>query len=151
MDMQQVASPSAPPRRRIFKLSGHTRDKRGCLTCRQRKKKCDSAQGPCTACQRLNLQCMWEQERIVLPSESVDVIPYRSTPTSNSTLVRAPHPLQFWLEVTDSGASSAVLDRRLALRYYVQTFAGILSTNAENNGFLSGRSIHMLPDTDWWY
>lgn len=117
------------------KLSGHTRDKRGCLTCRQRKKKCDVLPGTCGQCQRLNLTCVWEPERSLVPVSSSSTS-FAAPSTVNSSLIKAPHPLQFWLEATDNGLS-ATLDRRLSLRYYVQTFSGLISTNAENNGFLS--------------
>lgn len=137
--MQQESDPGQSRKRRIAKLSGHTRDKRGCLTCRQRKKKCDFLPGCCRQCQRLNLKCVWEAERSLVPhaASSARVQPALHAPsTPDSALFKAPHPLQFWMEATDNGSSS-VPNRRLALRYYVQTFAGIISTNAENNGFLS--------------
>ncbi|KAB5595444.1 Fungal Zn, 2-cys(6) binuclear cluster domain containing protein [Ceratobasidium theobromae] len=36
----------------------HARTRRGCLTCRIRKKKCDSTRPSCTKCERLHVQCL---------------------------------------------------------------------------------------------
>ncbi|KAF8608008.1 hypothetical protein BDV93DRAFT_552809 [Ceratobasidium sp. AG-I] len=36
----------------------HARTRRGCLTCRIRKKKCDSLRPSCTKCTRLHVQCL---------------------------------------------------------------------------------------------
>ena len=120
------------PRHSVARLSGHTRDRRGCLTCRRRKKKCDGEEGRCVGCQRLNLHCEWEPERHVVSA----VVP--KSPTPLGAIVKAPDPLEFWLQATDNDASSAIWNRRMSLRYYVQSFASILSCNIENNGFLSG-------------
>jgi transcriptional activator protein UGA3 len=48
----------------------------------------------------------------------------------------APAPLSF-LQSDREELSSRSLDRRLALRYYIQAFNAILTTNLENNGFLT--------------
>jgi hypothetical protein len=37
----------------------YPRTRTGCLTCRQRKKKCDEAKPQCKACQRNKLDCFW--------------------------------------------------------------------------------------------
>lgn len=145
--MQQDVDLHGTTKRRIHKLTGHTRDRTGCLTCRQRKKKCDRSLDSCGPCRRLNLRCVWEPEREIMPtltpatlsSTTAGHVEHRPTGV-NSALIKAPHPLQFWLEVTGN-IPSITFNRRSALRYYVQTFAVILSTNAENNGFLSGMPI----------
>ncbi|KAG8714515.1 hypothetical protein FRC11_008160 [Ceratobasidium sp. 423] len=36
----------------------HARTRRGCLTCRIRKKKCDCTRPSCTKCERLHVQCL---------------------------------------------------------------------------------------------
>jgi hypothetical protein len=49
----------------------------------------------------------------------------------------APTPISF-LQSDSKELSSRSLDRRLALRYYIQSFNAMLTTNLENNGFLTG-------------
>lgn len=53
------------------------------------------------------------------------------------TIPIAPAPIQF-LQSDAPELARRSLDRKLALRYYVQTFNTMLTTNLENNGFLSG-------------
>lgn len=48
------ASTSTRPWRRSF-----IRTKTGCLTCRQRRKKCDELKPSCSGCQRNRLECLW--------------------------------------------------------------------------------------------
>lgn len=36
-----------------------TRTRKGCLTCRNRRKRCDEGRPACTACVRLNLKCTY--------------------------------------------------------------------------------------------
>lgn len=38
------------------------RSKKGCLTCRRRRKKCDEQKPICVACQRNRLECSWPEE-----------------------------------------------------------------------------------------
>lgn len=132
------------PRRRICKIGGYTRDRRGCLTCRGRKKKCSGPLGThqCGQCNRLNLKCIWESERRVVPvtppvpDECIGLQAAYDGPSSGQrqALVSLP-PLQQGLNPWPGSSESA--HRREAMRYYVQDLAGILSTTAENNGFLS--------------
>lgn len=35
------------------------KSRRGCWTCKRRKKKCDEVQPTCSACERLDLKCEW--------------------------------------------------------------------------------------------
>lgn len=53
------------------------------------------------------------------------------------TIPIAPAPFQF-LQSDAPELARRSLDRKLALRYYVQIFNTMLTTNLENNGFLSG-------------
>ena len=152
LDMQEHAVIHRSQKRNVAKLSGHTRDRRGCLTCRRRKKKCqfDGPEGRCDGCRRLNLHCEWEPKRHVVAAAVLDAV--SNSPTRQvqhvghavagpvGALIRAPDPLEFWVQSTENDASSEVWNRRLSLRYYVQSFAAILSCNVENNGFLSGES-----------
>ncbi|PHH89832.1 hypothetical protein CDD83_5158 [Cordyceps sp. RAO-2017] len=39
----------------------HARSKTGCLTCRQRKKKCDETRPSCASCTRSALDCVWPE------------------------------------------------------------------------------------------
>ena len=57
---------SGKPRKKFKKRSGTTRERTGCLTCRQRRKKCDDNTYPiCGHCRRLNLECVREAPRAV--------------------------------------------------------------------------------------
>ncbi|KAF6836756.1 hypothetical protein CPLU01_03550 [Colletotrichum plurivorum] len=47
----------------IIKRGGYTRQRRGCLTCRQRKKRCDQGFPICGHCSRLNFVCKREEPR----------------------------------------------------------------------------------------
>jgi transcriptional activator protein UGA3 len=130
------------PSRRASKLQAYARDRRGCLTCRKRKKKCDNTEGRCQQCLRLNLHCEWEPERYVSaqtrhrsPTWPLDADGHAGA----ITIIKAPDPLQFWSQATEEKGSPEIWNRRLALRYYIQSFAAILSCNVENNGFLSGK------------
>lgn len=58
-------------------------------------------------------------------------------PSVPLTIPIAPAPIQF-LQSDAPELARRSLDRKLALRYYVQTFNTMLTTNLENNGFLSG-------------
>jgi hypothetical protein len=59
----------------------------------------------------------------------------------------APGPMQFLMSDT-ADPNTRSLDRKLALRYYIQTFTPILTTSFENNGFLSG--IYSCYPTRKW-
>jgi transcriptional activator protein UGA3 len=121
--------------RSVLKLAGYTRDKRGCLTCRKRKKKCDGSRNHCDQCRRLNLRCIWEAER-ELPQLSNEKHTSSLEPRVHP-IARAPNPLQLGTPIKGE-ESLSVWNRRESMRYYIQVFASLLSSNVENNGFLSG-------------
>ncbi|KAH7127373.1 pyridoxal phosphate-dependent transferase [Dactylonectria macrodidyma] len=125
---------------------GYTRQRRGCLTCRQRKKKCDQIYPVCSHCSRLNLVCKREAPRAVQSSLPAD--PSKSIAAKPKTaqsgewaqgvmmfLGRVPPPYSGPSEGTDSCQLAA--SRRAMLRYYTVTLAFLLTTNLENNCFLS--------------
>ncbi|EXL86527.1 hypothetical protein FOPG_02068 [Fusarium oxysporum f. sp. conglutinans race 2 54008] len=134
--------PSASTRR-----GGYTRQKRGCLTCRQRKKKCDQLYPICSHCLRLNLVCKREPPRSVLPSPGAAT---GGSEVTETRVVRTPsidqqikevtqlcQPLGLSLEPGDANSKNLVGSRRVMLRYYTVTLAFLLTTNLENNCFLS--------------
>ncbi|GAA5823960.1 hypothetical protein JCM11251_003359 [Rhodosporidiobolus azoricus] len=51
---------NASPASRTTTLKVHRRGRDGCLSCRQRKKKCGLERPCCKACVRLELECEWE-------------------------------------------------------------------------------------------
>ena len=142
--MQEHVVTHGARRRSVAKLSGHTRDRKGCVTCRRRKKKCDGIEGRCDGCRRLNLYCEWEPERhvvaVTVPTSSTRQTQHNDHAVAGQfgAMIKAPDPLEFWVQTTENDVSSAIWNRRMSLRYYVQSFAAILSCNVENNGFLSG-------------
>jgi hypothetical protein len=60
---------------------------------------------------------------------------FRQPPTP--VIQMAPAPASF-LQSDSEELACRSLDRRLALRYYIQAFNAMLTTNLENNGFLTG-------------
>ncbi|EMT70241.1 Transcriptional activator protein UGA3 [Fusarium odoratissimum] len=135
-------TPSASTRR-----VGYTRQKRGCLTCRQRKKKCDQLYPICSHCLRLNLVCKREPPRSVLPSPGAatggsEVTETRAVRTPSidqqiKEVTQLCQPLGLSLEPGDANSKNLVGSRRVMLRYYTVTLAFLLTTNLENNCFLS--------------
>ncbi|KAL6364412.1 hypothetical protein LRP88_01813 [Fusarium phalaenopsidis] len=127
--------------------AGYTRQRRGCLTCRQRKKKCDQIYPVCSHCSRLNLVCKREPPRPLKSSPS----PSDTAAIADSAITRTPRidlqlrgithlcqPLGLPLsESGDAEDEDLVGSRRAMLRYYTATFAFLLTTNLENNCFLS--------------
>ncbi|CAG7991928.1 unnamed protein product [Penicillium salamii] len=122
--------------RRITKRKGTTRERTGCLTCRQRKKRCDLGYPVCTQCVRLNYKCKWEEPR-PLVQESTHSTKEVSNQTVNIPfrLSQVPDPILFWVD--DHSDNTSRSSRRHFLRYYAQTFTHMLTTNIENNSFLS--------------
>lgn len=128
------------------------RNRIGCLTCRRRyvrrttpitdfdandwdrRKRCDGTREVCGHCSRLNLVCCWQQPRdLGMP---VSPRPMSGRTATSATQI-APTPTNF-LHSDSKELSSRSLDRRLAMRYYIQAFNAMLTTNLENNGFLTG-------------
>lgn len=138
--MQEHGVSLKSPDRSTVKVPSHTRGKTGCLTCRRRKKRCDGSDGRCEQCRRLNLRCVWEAERDIVAA-AARAAP-SNTPDAQVALFKAPIANRFGLKVSDETANG--WNRRLALRYYIQAFAAILSTNTENNGFLTGTFVQSL-------
>lgn len=147
----------------LARKRNYTRQRRGCKTCRQRKKKCNQSYPICGHCSRLNLECVWEDPRAVPSSNGIT----SSSATADTTTVaatdssrkRADISAGNGLQVLDlrtladpfdllpssslaPGAASStaelVSSRRAMMRYYTQSFALMLTTNVENNCFLSG-------------
>jgi hypothetical protein len=157
MSEQDVSSLRPPVPRRVIKKRGTTRERTGCLTCRQRylpqwnrvelakvtnlpfrKKRCDLGYPVCRECVRLNYKCKWEEPRSVAQDkQSVkSVVPAEDKSNSPFRLFNNPDPVLFWVdEHADCRSPSS---RRHFLRYYTQTFTHLLTTNIENNSFLSG-------------
>lgn len=153
---EPVAASSPAVSRKSTKKSGFTRQRRGCLTCRQRKKKCDQGLPVCGHCSRLNLVCKREKPR-QLPQTSAswgdDVV--EASPVSSQwgsdhpgssqgdhasevlRLAKICEPLD--LVRPDSGIGHDLsASRRTMMRYYTTTLAIMLSATGENNCFLSG-------------
>lgn len=110
-----------------------------------RKKRCDNIREICGHCTRLNLICHWQKpqdpgNKIVARSRSPYTSELQQSPTSSTamSIPFAPDPMHF-LPSDVSKPAQQSLDRKLALRYYIQTFTPMLTTSLENNGFLSGR------------
>ncbi|KAJ4856894.1 fungal specific transcription factor domain-containing protein [Trichoderma breve] len=118
------------------------RNRTGCLTCRRRRKRCDGVRDVCGHCIRLNLICHWQDPRNIGEGSASSSHPVSQRPrvTDHScvplTIPIAPAPFQF-LQSDAPELARRSLDRKLALRYYVQIFNTMLTTNLENNGFLS--------------
>ncbi|ETS81095.1 hypothetical protein PFICI_06097 [Pestalotiopsis fici W106-1] len=105
-----------------------------------RKKKCDRCYPVCGHCTRLNLICERESPRSVRQASQQRT----AAPTAASALT-APSscidatPLLTGLAFDgDLSRSDPSSSRRAMLRYYTTSFAAMLSTNYENNCFLSG-------------
>ncbi|KAJ6080315.1 hypothetical protein N7467_010068 [Penicillium canescens] len=77
--------------------------------------------------------CAWEEPRTIALNESTQVqdqlvnIPFR--------ILQVPDPILFWVDYHSDNTSRS--SRRHFLRYYAQTFTHLLTTNIENNSFLS--------------
>ncbi|OQE26710.1 hypothetical protein PENSTE_c005G06472 [Penicillium steckii] len=134
-DISSSIRPSVP--RRVIKKRGTTRERTGCVTCRQRKKRCDLGYPVCRECVRLNYMCKWEEPRPVTQKSSST----KSTMSSNDIintpfrLFDTPDPILFWVD--EHADCTSPSSRRHFLRYYTQTFTHLLTTNIENNSFLS--------------
>ncbi|KAM0518889.1 hypothetical protein ACHAPE_003879 [Trichoderma viride] len=149
-----VSRPQPIPQRKLIKKGGYTRQRRGCLTCRQRKKKCDQGLPICGHCSRLNLVCKHEKPRevgsVVSGEDAVKDSgsePLQRWDHDNSASPQADNvsevlrvskifePLDF-VRPKDS-VDHLSSSRRTMMRYYTSTLAIMLSATAENNCFLS--------------
>jgi hypothetical protein len=122
-----IPRPSKPARR-----VGTTRERLGCLTCRHRRKKCDELYPICGHCKRLNLVCKREEPRQVVPAKEE----VGSTAVARrQSASKLPKVIDIWS--LDPEKSQ---DRRAMLSYYSSVLAVLLTTNHDNNSFLSGES-----------
>ncbi|CVK85064.1 uncharacterized protein FMAN_16031 [Fusarium mangiferae] len=131
LSTSSLDSPSAPPAKKRTKKP-FTRQQHGCLTCRQRRKKCDTRVPICGDCTRLNLICEYQAPRRV-----------RKSPSAGGAVVRYPNahtgirePVDM-VRPDDGHSGDLSTGRRSMLRYYTTTLAQMLSTNTENNCFIS--------------
>ncbi|PNP43578.1 hypothetical protein TGAMA5MH_04550 [Trichoderma gamsii] len=147
------ASRPQPPiqQRKLIKKGGYTRQRRGCLTCRQRKKKCDQGLPICGHCSRLNLVCKHEKPREVgsvgggedAAKDSRQRWDYDNSASPQADNVSEVLRVSKIFEPLDFVRPKDSVDhlsssRRTMMRYYTSTLAIMLSATAENNCFLSG-------------
>lgn len=171
-----LASPVLPRSRALAPTKkakgGFTRQRRGCLTCRQRKKKCDQRFPVCGHCSRLNFVCKREEPRELQPSRPSTSWGGDGTAFGRiSGAGRGYGPTMARQGLEQDGQTSELLrlatisdpldlvnpdqgksrdlssSRRAMMRYYTTTLAVMLSATAENNCFLSGR---LLPPRSPW-
>lgn len=76
----------APPRRRP---PPRLRTKTGCLTCRRRRKKCDERKPCCQTCERLGLDCQWEDPLLPIRDRRLSCQP--ETPPPQPSTPNAPY------------------------------------------------------------
>ncbi|KAK2021866.1 hypothetical protein LX32DRAFT_223916 [Colletotrichum zoysiae] len=126
---------------------GRTRQRRGCLTCRYRKKKCHQEYPVCNHCSRLNLVCRWEGPRDLQPCaprsrkirkpEGSDSIQY---PGLGHLGIYDPLACGSAISNGARGSPDDIVgSRRMMLRYYTATLVFMLTNNVHNNCFLSGK------------
>ncbi|CZR32095.1 uncharacterized protein FPRO_02069 [Fusarium proliferatum ET1] len=123
--------PSTPSAKKRTKKP-FTRQQHGCLTCRQRRKKCDTRVPVCGDCTRLNLICEYQAPRRVRksPPAWAAVMRYPDAHAGISEPVDVVRP-------DDGHSRDLSTGRRAMLRHYTTTLAQMLSTNTENNCFIS--------------
>lgn len=117
---------SSKPRQRKFA----PRSRQGCLTCRQRRKRCDNQSPQCANCTRLNLTCAWQPPRRLASS---------SSSSSPKQLVDAAPPRPA-LHVWDALPADEASERQHLLRYYVEAFVpsvSVASTSTPANFYTS--------------
>lgn len=91
--------------------------------------------------------CKWEDPRPVTGDNHRDraVQQVNQAPNAPFRLSCSPDPILFW--VNDHADCTSASSRRHFLRYYTQTFTHLLTTNIENNSFLSGKCLADNPLT----
>jgi hypothetical protein len=106
----------------------------GCLTCRQRKKKCDERKPTCVACRRNSLQCTWPSaDSRRKARNSVHRVALQDRKNSPDEL----DPLAQWLSLTGSfvsptRASALTETSSLLFSHYIARTANVLSTFSPN-------------------
>lgn len=130
-------------------------------TLHDRKKRCNQAYPVCGHCSRLNLLCRWEEPRETAPAASdaaLNIVADKpsanqmtpasvtSIPVLGNTTLLEPMGLQVLETELDCspGGTELLPSRRAMMRYYTASFALMLTTNVENNCFLSGECVHIL-------
>ncbi|KAF5571512.1 hypothetical protein FPHYL_258 [Fusarium phyllophilum] len=110
------------------KRKGSKHDKTGCLTCRYRRKKCTENTFPnCGTCIRLNLECVRDPIRRIVPRTGDDSIQSQLAQRQpNPTTQLAPLPLNL---------NSP--KRRQAMNHYIRVLSELLTISKSNNSFLS--------------
>lgn len=118
------------------------------LTSHCRKKRCDLGYPVCAHCVRLNYKCKWEEPRPLVQENTLSTEQVSNQPVNAPfRLSQVPDPILFWVD--DHSDNTSRSSRRHFLRYYAQTFTHMLTTNIENNSFLSGELIYLTSRGDY--
>jgi transcriptional activator protein UGA3 len=127
------------PRQRKFAPRSRT----GCLTCRTRRKRCDSHHPQCANCARLNLECEWQpQRKVVVEASSTSSLTSTSTSssspseTSSSSALQVTGPLHSTLDYWDILPCDldVASEQKHILQYYIEAYIPSISvaTSATN-------------------
>lgn len=128
------AEPTTPRTSRVPTKQHRFRSLTGCLTCRQRKKKCDERKPKCIGCTRNSLQCAWpvagprsKPQNSVLRAASQDC---KNSPDQFDPSAR-------WSSVTGSfvsptRASTLTETSSLLFTHYITETANVLSSFSPN-------------------
>lgn len=123
------------PRQRKFAPRSRT----GCLTCRTRRKRCDSRHPICNNCTRLNLSCEWQPQRKIVARSSSE-----SSSPSPETQITGPGPqlrlsLDFWdVLPLDLDPDS---ERKHILQYYIEAYVPSVSVATSTTSYYT--SLYM--------
>ncbi|KAL5115350.1 hypothetical protein ACEQ8H_006726 [Pleosporales sp. CAS-2024a] len=119
------------PRQRKFAPRSRT----GCLTCRTRRKRCDSQHPQCANCARLNLACEWQPQR-KLRAEPSSASSSNLSEDMVSPETQITGPLHSTLDYWDvlPGDLDAASEQKHILRYYIEAYIPSISvaTSATN-------------------
>lgn len=123
----------ARPRQRKFA----PRSRQGCLTCRQRRKRCDGEHPDCQNCMRLNLKCEWQgQSQIVAKT---------SNPTQFS--LDLVHPPRASIDPWDR-ANSDDSTAKFLLRYYIEGLVPSISVATTPSSFYTSLYVPMASESE---
>jgi transcriptional activator protein UGA3 len=133
-----LPAPSARRRRQ-----GSKHDKTGCLTCRFRRKKCvDNSWPICGTCARLNLECVRQPARSVVPEHRITSLqktqPHEQQLQHHAALP-SPSIAMPALNVAWQESLGNSPQRRHAMRYYITTLTQHATVSEQFNSFVSGR------------
>ncbi|KPM46508.1 hypothetical protein AK830_g177 [Neonectria ditissima] len=117
---------SGVPRRRRYA----PRSRVGCVTCRHRRKRCPAAgeQRECEACQRLNLECVWDAKRRLSALDAPGIHP---PPSSSPSPSPSPSPTDIGPLCLDD------IDQRIITSYYIHSFVPNISVASIPTNFLT--------------